>query len=46
MSRKHVCTSSCFYLIISADQTHLFYEVDTVDDVDIDDHVDNELEVE
>ena len=41
-----MCTLSCFYLIVSADQTHFFYEVDTAGDADIDENVDNELEVE
>ena len=37
---------SCFYLEVSADQTHFFDEVDTLDDVDIDKDVDNEFQVE
>ena len=46
MWRKHVCNWSFFYLIVSAEQTHFFYEVDTAADADIDENVDNELEVE
>ena len=38
-------TRSWFYLIVKAKKTHSFDEVDTLNDVDLKDDVENELEV-
>ena len=46
MWRKWVCTWSSFYRKASAKQTHLCYEVDALDDVDIEKDFDNKLQVE
>ena len=44
--RRHLCTWYCFYLLVETKETHFLDEVDTPEDVNVDEDVENELQVE